>query len=219
MQTISREVSGVSTRDRPLELIRRPSFRLLRRYLVLSLCVILGSGCATLRGHPSTSAGWLQNGSLALSRPVPPAISSDRARLSENKATALMSADVSSVVVSRSSRTITATQHGSAPQTFKADGAQHLLPGTFSITIKEDAPLWYAPDDYFTKRSLPVPEEGNRARFMRAALGKRALYLNNQSPIHSGPVWLDEIGGLRLKSSDMAILYSLVTVGTRVEVR
>ncbi len=91
--------------------------------------------------------------------------------------------------------------------------------GSFSVTVKEENPLWYAPPEYFAKRSLKVPEEGSRARFMRAALGHRALYLNNQTPIHSGPVWLHEIGGLRVKQPEMEQLYALVAVGTRVEVR
>jgi lipoprotein-anchoring transpeptidase ErfK/SrfK len=130
-----------------------------------------------------------------------------------------MTSDISQIVISRSSQTITALRSGSTPQVFKAEGAQVLPQGSFSITLKEDKPLWYAPNEYFTKRSLPVPEQGSRSRFMRAALGQRALYLNDQTPIHSGPVWLREIGGLRLKSSDMDQLYSMITVGTRVEIR
>lgn len=211
MQTISKEVSRVSTQSRSLV----NTFSL----MALSFCALLGTGCTTLGTRPSAPAGWLQNGSLALSRPVPPAISSDRARLSHPQAAALTSTDTSRIVVSRNSRTITAMQPGSEPKVFKAEGAQHLSPGTFSITGKEETPLWYAPDEYFTKRALAIPEEGSRNRFMRAALGQRAMYLNNQSPIHSGPVWLHEIGGLRVKSSDMSLLYSLVTIGTRVEVR
>jgi hypothetical protein len=61
--------------------------------------------------------------------------------------------------------------------------------------------------------------EGSRERFKRAALGSRALYLNNQLPIHSGPVWLKDIGGIRLVEKDMLELFSFVTVGTRIDVR
>jgi hypothetical protein len=45
------------------------------------------------------------------------------------------------------------------------------------------------------------------------------MYLDNQTPIHSGPVWLKEIGGLRVKQIEMERIYSMITVGTRVEVR
>jgi hypothetical protein len=85
--------------------------------------------------------------------------------------------------------------------------------------MKEERPLWYAPREYFVNRSLKVPHEGSRERFRRAALGNRAIYLNNQAPIHSGPVWLAEIGGMRVDQRKMEQLYSMVPVGTRVEVR
>jgi lipoprotein-anchoring transpeptidase ErfK/SrfK len=101
----------------------------------------------------------------------------------------------------------------------KTDGAKHLRPGSFSVTQKENDPLWYAPKEYFMKRALPVPPEGSRERFKRAALGNQTLYLNDQTPIHSGPVWMNEIGGVRLNSSAMSELYSMVQVGARVEVR
>jgi hypothetical protein len=190
------------------------------RALALCMCALLGSGCTQLGGRSSSnSSGWLESGSLALSRPVPAELSTARARLGGKEAAALTTSDVAHLVVSRSSQTITALQPGSAPQVFRAEGAQHLPQGSFSVTIKEDKPLWYAPNEYFLKRSLPIPEQGSRSRFMRAALGQRALYLNDQTPIHSGPVWLREIGGLRIKSSDMAELYAAVSIGTRVEVR
>lgn len=79
--------------------------------------------------------------------------------------------------------------------------------------------MWYAPKEYFINRALPVPAEGSRERFKRAALGSQTLFLNDQTPIHSGPVWLKEIGGVRVKSSAMSEIYSMVQVGTRVEVR
>jgi hypothetical protein len=211
MQRIAREIAKV--------LSQKAAVRLKYRALAVGVCALLSTGCATLGTRSSARDGWLENGSLTLSRPVPSDTSAPRARLSDKAAESLMSTEVAHVVVSRSSQTITALQPGSAPQVFKAEGAQHLSQGTFSITVREEKPLWYAPNEYFTKRSLPVPKQGSRSRFMRAALGQRALYLNDQTPIHAGPVWLHEIGGLRIRHSDMEQLYSMVTVGTRVEVR
>lgn len=101
----------------------------------------------------------------------------------------------------------------------KTEGAQYLNQGSFSVTQKEERPLWYAPKEYFVNRALPVPAEGSRERFKRAALGSYALYLNDQTPIHSGPVWLREIGGVRVSEPQLAEIYSLVQVGTRVEIR
>ncbi len=213
-------VSGV-TMQRIASLLFRgvPSQMVVRGAATLILACFL-SGCSPFRALKSGASGsWLDNGSLALSRPVPTQVSTERASLAASSIPALSQSDVAQIVISRSSRTITAIQPGSAPITFKTEGAQLLPAGSFSITLKENGPLWYAPNEYFTKRALPVPEQGSRARFLRAALGQQALYLNDQTPIHSGPVWLREIGGLRLKRSEMDQLYSLVTVGTRVEVR
>jgi lipoprotein-anchoring transpeptidase ErfK/SrfK len=87
------------------------------------------------------------------------------------------------------------------------------------VTLKEENPLWYAPREYFLKRSMAVPEEGSRERFKRAALGSKTIFLNNHTPIHSGPVWMQEIGGIRLSTAEMQQVFSTITVGTRVEVR
>jgi hypothetical protein len=117
----------------------------------------------------------------------------------------------------------TAQSGSPTPQTTNlvilSEGTQNLKAGSFSITLKEESPLWYAPNEYFTRRKINIPEEGSRARFMRAALGNRAIYLNDQTPIHSGPVWLGEIGGLRVDAKEMEQLFSLISIGTRVEVR
>jgi hypothetical protein len=184
----------------------------------LSVHASLLVGCSSL-SNPSTSAGsWLASGSLALSRPVPPIFTTKGGRASAALPTTATS-EIAQIIISRQDRTITAMQPGSAPMVFKTEGAQLLPMGSFSVTLKEDKPLWYAPNEYFTKRSLEVPDQGSRSRFMRAALGHRALYLNDQTPIHSGPVWLQEIGGVRVKQREMDQLYSMVNVGTRVEVR
>jgi lipoprotein-anchoring transpeptidase ErfK/SrfK len=66
---------------------------------------------------------------------------------------------------------------------------------------------------------MVVPEEGSRERFKRAALGSQTIFLNNQTPIHSGPVWMQEIGGIRLSTAEMQQVFSTITVGTRVEIR
>lgn len=190
----------------------------------------LSSGCAVKGG---SDGSFLKSGSLGLSRPAPLApkgratdssslASKDiRASLSPSALnnSELSSEASSAIVISRGDRTITANIPGNDPLVISAEGAQRLAPGSYTITMKEERPLWYAPREYFVNRSLKVPNEGSRERFRRAALGNRAIYLNNQAPIHSGPVWLSEIGGLRLDHRKMEQLYSMVPVGTRVEVR
>jgi len=201
-------------------LFRSDRFKALASSCSLAALVLFASGCSGALGGRRGNAAWLESGALALSRPVPPAMTAmKRPDNAPQTAPPTASLEVTQLVVSRSDRTIALIQPGSSPLVFKTEGAQSLPGGSFSITLKEADPLWYAPNEYFTNRSLQVPAQGSRARFMRAALGHRALYLNDQTPIHSGPVWLKEIGGLRLKQQEMEQLYSMVNVGTRVEVR
>lgn len=168
----------------------------------------------------SPGGRWLADGALGLSRPVPPARAVDvRASLAPEMFRAEDATVSPQLIVSRRDRSITAIRPGEAPLVMKADGAQYLPPGSFSITARELAPLWYAPSRYFRRRSMSIPAEGSRERFKRAALGSRVLYLNNQVPIHSGPIWMEEIGGIRLSENDMVQLFSLATVGMRLDVR
>jgi hypothetical protein len=54
---------------------------------------------------------------------------------------------------------------------------------------------------------------------MRGALGAQALFLDEGRAIHSGPVWNDDVGGIKLSSQDMAMIFDVVGVGATVEVR
>jgi len=189
------------------------------------LLSFVSSGCSWIT-HESRDRTWLTDGSLALSRPVPPISSAPKLPASRALAAVMPPDDLKmevgggpALIVSRKTKTITALQPGQAPVVIHTEGTQFLPEGSFSVTLKEENPLWYAPSDYFTKRSLDIPGEGSRERFRRAALGTQSLFLNNQTPIHSGPVWMQEIGGLRVEPKEMTQLFSMVSVGTRVEIR
>lgn len=200
-----------------------PNFKLSKTKLIAqaALCLVLLAGCSGRKLGTEGSSKWLENGSLALSRPLPKrgAAISNQIATSAPVPSPSSSTEAAQIIISRRDNTLTALMPGSSPVTFKAEGAALLPQGSFAVTMKEEAPLWYAPREYFTSRALDVPSEGSRSRFRRAALGSRAMYLDNQTPIHSGPVWLKEIGGLRVKQTEMERIYSMVTVGTRVEVR
>jgi hypothetical protein len=103
--------------------------------------------------------------------------------------------------------------------TLRTHGAWALKRGTYEITAKEIDPLWRPPTSYYLRRGLQVPEEDSPSRVVRAALGHRAIILNRDLPIHSGPVWNDDIGGLKVSEDDMGKLFRVATVGSRIEVR
>jgi hypothetical protein len=123
------------------------------------------------------------------------------------------------LVVDSSKRSLTIHRQGDAPLVLKAQGTHAMKPGTFSISRKEANPLWQAPPTYFLRRGLPVPPEGSPARAMRGALGAQALFLDQGRAIHAGAVWNDDVGGIKLSSEDMAMLFDAVGVGATVEVR
>jgi len=124
----------------------------------------------------------------------------------------------SHLVIDTSAHSLTIHREGHSPLVLKAQGAYAMKHGTFSVARKEANPTWEAPPTYFLRRGLSLPPEGSPERTMRGALGKQALFLDQGKAIHSGPVWNDDVGGIKLSSQDMALLFDAVTVGATVEV-
>ena len=123
------------------------------------------------------------------------------------------------LVIDSSTHSLTIHRQGESPLVLKAQGAYAMKHGNFSVTRKETNPLWQAPPTYFLRRGLSVPGEGSPERSMRGALGGQALFLDQGRAIHSGPIWNDDVGGIKLSSQDMAMLFDAVAVGATVEVR
>lgn len=196
-----------------------------RRVCVTLLAVTIG-GCALLptsnAATPKSERGWLADGSLAISRPIPPINSYpvDRASMrTESISSQDTTVSEAKIRISRAAGLVSYAAPDSSPLSFHAHIASSLRPGSYTVSLKQTNPLWYAPASYFRQRDMRVPAEGSRERFKRGALGNQALFLNDQTPLHSGPVGTNEIGGLRLNPSDMAQLFELARVGTVVEVR
>ncbi len=125
----------------------------------------------------------------------------------------------SHLIIDKSKHSLTLLRDGETPVVVRAQGAYAMKPGVFEVSRKEENPLWQAPPTYFLRRGLAVPAEGSSERSMRGALGAQALFLTQDVAIHSGPLWNDDVGGIKLSSADMALLFKVVGVGTKVEVR
>ena len=123
------------------------------------------------------------------------------------------------LVIDSSKHSLTIHRQGETPLVLKAQGAYAMKHGSFSVSRKETNPLWQAPPTYFLRRGLEVPPEGSPQRAMRGALGAQAIFLDQGRAIHSGAVWNDDVGGIKLSSQDMAMLFNVVGVGATVEVR
>ena len=188
--------------------------------LVSACSIIHGSSPASITPLEalSANAGFLPSGSIIISSPIPSAITPTPLRLFGF----LPSADsekISWLSVDRA-RGRVALMHGSEEvSSIRAEGVDFLMPGTYSLVHKQRAPLWHAPDSYFTARNLPVPPEGDAARFRRGALGEAALFIDPQTPLHSALAWSSEVGGVRLEEPILDRLYSELPVGAVVEVK
>jgi L,D-transpeptidase YbiS len=95
--------------------------------------------------------------------------------------------------------------------------------GVFEIGRMKKDPVWYAPDWYYVERGLPVPPAYSDERYRHGILGDYALYLSDEIAIHGtqdeGSVGrASSHGCLRMRNVDIAIVFPLVQVGTRVDI-
>jgi L,D-transpeptidase ErfK/SrfK len=93
--------------------------------------------------------------------------------------------------------------------------------GDFEIGRKKKDPVWYAPDWYYVERGQPIPAAYSEVRYRPGVLGDYALYLSDEIAIHGtddeGTVGrASSHGCLRMRNADIAVVFPLVEVGTRV---
>lgn len=121
--------------------------------------------------------------------------------------------------INRQEKTVNLMQDDKVLKTTNGEGLASLQAGVFKLLHKQRAPLWYAPDSYFQDRALPVPAQGDKARFRRGALGDYAMFLDKSTPIHNGPIWSEEVGGVRVGETDLSKIYYTLDVGSVIEVK
>lgn len=101
----------------------------------------------------------------------------------------------------------------------QGEGSVSIDAGEYFIQQKQKYPLWYATDDYFSKRRLAVPSKEDRLRYRRGAYGPFAIFPSTNFPIHSGPIWSNDVGGLRISKGDLSSIYFTLPVGAPVVVK
>lgn len=164
------------------------------------------------------NANWIKNGSISVSRPIPV-----MARMQGKKIFGFMPTEKQSsylgswIRINRENSSMQVMHDDAMLTEISIKGLERLSPGVYRVAHKQKDPLWHAPDSYFESRNLVTPSEGSKERFLRGALGKHALFLDSETPIHSGPLCLEVIGGACVSS--LAHLYDRVETGTFVEIR
>jgi len=102
------------------------------------------------------------------------------------------------------------------------DGWTFATPtGEFEVGRKKQDPVWYAPDWYYVEQGLPIPTPYSEVRYRPGVLGDYALYLSDEIAIHgtadeSTVGRASSHGCLRMRNADIAVVFPLVEVGTRV---
>lgn len=192
----------------------------LAKAALISSCVL--SACSFIGRNDISGVQYAKDGLLSVSRPVPDAASvsnSAQPGLGFLENTVPVVAEKNSVTIDRSARTLTFTGATGTSLSLPVEGADFLKPGTFKVIHKQRDPVWYAPDSYFTARQQEVPAEYDKERYRRGALGSLAIFFDGEQAIHSGPVWSEEVGGIKTEHSDLLNLFELLPIGTSLEIR
>lgn len=194
--------------------------------ILLSSISVMLAACG-LPSRPSPSQQWLADGSIALYRevkspePVTFTPGSLHAFAPMNLPNARAGAPYSAPIrlsLNAAAGTLTVRGLDSAPLLIPVEGAEQLsVPSTLSVVLKQENPLWYAPDSYFRQRGLRVPASSSQERLRRGALGPFALFLSGGIPLHTAPLWSDEVGGLRVSEEVGAALFSAIPLGTTID--
>lgn len=85
-------------------------------------------------------------------------------------------------------------------QEMKVISSNEITPGEYRIQLSQNDPTWHASDHYFTERGLPVPPEGDANRFLKAALGDKAFFLNSSEAIFCGKDNSSTVSGIQLEA-------------------
>ena len=93
--------------------------------------------------------------------------------------------------------------------------------GIFEVGRKKKDPVWYAPDWHYLERGLRPPPPNDPSRNLPGALGDYALYIDDEIAIHgtrerSSVGRASSHGCLRMYNEDIADVFALAVVGTKV---
>lgn len=204
---------------------RNPKESPKRKLLVFSavsglFCLLSLSGCSLFYSseQPATESArqhqvYLPQGQIIIARPMPSVsvISTERMLGFLPTRPELQGMWLR---IERASSTVSLMEGERILFSSKVGGMENIEPGRYEILHKQRNPLWRANEEYYQKRSLPIPGEYDPDRLLRGVLGEFALFLSEELPIHCGPMILDEVGGLKLEEKEISQLYYSVEVGT-----
>lgn len=212
----------------------------MRRYFAIPSVFLLFaytlSGCTSLfwGGSEETAKIYQKSGSIVISKPIKaPLVESDQ---HSNKLTLGQTEYVNSMgfLPSRDKDLIggqTESKIGArisltdmqmslysdkGQKEIKFSVSSKIAPGLYRVIHKQADPLWYAGDEYFNLRQLTAPPSGSKLRYLKGALGSRAIFIDRGIAIHDSRIESSDVGGLRVSSKDATSIYKSLTVGDSI---
>lgn len=186
--------------------------------LKVATVVTLLAACSKSPSLETSQKSWLKNGMITISKAAP-AVSSPRSLNMLGFVPVLGSHQGVWLSIDTKSKKVELMDGNRLVSSSQLEEADQIPAGSFQVLHMQKDALWYASDGYFIRRNLPVPSQGDKQRFRRGALGEYAIFLNKDTPIHSGPVYTDEIGGIRMKESDLSKIFYQLQVGSIIDVK
>ena len=185
--------------------------------LLLAAC-ITGSGDTEVTSRIIEQQDRIQNqGSLVIARPLP------RQNVESSSLFGFMPQKQQDqklrLQIDIDSQTATVLKGALRLASYPVSGIEGLEPGNYEVLHKQRHPVWYATDEYFSNRMLPVPGKNARERYLKGALGDFVIFLDNKMPLHNSQVFAEEVGGVRMQDKDIAQIYYQLEVGAAIEVK
>ena len=209
--------------------------------ILFTFCLCLAWQCSAVRPFSDQGTGnnatnesakqYSSSGTIILSRRIPVAASDQMSHNTQARLLApvlgyfppassyVPAANEAWLEIDSSSQSIALHQGETLIKKMSGIGEIGIGGGRYFLRYKQKDPLWHAPDDYYSRRQIPIPDVNDSTRNLRGALGVMALYPTASFPIHCSALWTPEVGGLRISASELATIYNMLDIGASVVVK
>ena len=195
------------------------------KYLILLLAFSL-SACtgSILHEVHKNDIAWLEDGQISISKAMPGMFEPDKFDLDKSSPLAFMPNITPNIdeekllVINTEKNTLVFFKNGNEeilnlPISFNSD----IQKGHYSIMFKQEKPLWYASDEYFTTRNLEIPSSSDR--YLKGAYGDMAIFLDNGLAIFNSQVKENEVDGISVESGAFSDLFNLVQAEQKILIK
>ncbi len=189
--------------------------------LTLTLTACFSGNVKDINSVGNNPNSWMEEGSLALTRKIP---SVSKAETSTafgfaSSTSTNVSKPVINIDLKSSNINIKTGESLSKLDNAILNVLGKLEKQNYTLVMKQTNPTWHATDEYYINRKLPVPPIGHKDRFLKAALGSKAIFLDGSIPIHNAKLMCEETGGIVISNKAMEELYSNAETGSILTIK